>query len=798
MRKVGSFTGLKGGAQTVRAGGPRVILASTFALVAGLVVAAFASASHVEPVAGPDNPQVSSCPAGTVGYKYEPVVTGTGGDGTLSVNVTVNDTDQTADWSSNLPVVTLFVKGGPVGNEYKYDPPATSDTGVHAPVNPNNGKYYGLSHLVFCYEKPLPPEKGTIVVEKQLLPDGYQPPQGGFVFTGEIEAVLGDGESAAKEVAPGTYQVTESLEGRPFWDLVSIECDDTDSSGDLGGLTATFEVEAGETVKCTFTNAKRGVITVVKQTDPAGDPQSFAFTASYDAGGFSLSDGQSNTSQPLESGTYSVSEQVAAGWDLTSAVCSDESNPAAIELSAGEHVTCTFTNRKRGTIIVEKQTSPDGAAGSFTFSGAAAGSIGDGGQIVVHDLVPGIYSSTEAEAPGWSLASISCSDANSTGSVTTRTATFRVEPGEVVKCTFTNAKLGQGSISVSKSADPTTLKEPGGPVSYSVTITNTSPDVDVAIENVVDDRFGDLDDSGGNGCFDVPINLKPGEKVNCTFQKTISGAGGTSHVNVVTATGTDKYGNKVSGSDDARVDITPRLIDLVVVKEASSPTPLNGTVRYSLTVTNKGPDTATNVQLADPAPPGVTYLTAVPSQGTCSLSPSLVTCALGTIAPGQTVTIAITGTATTVGSHTNTATVTGSGGRETNPADNTDSAVTVVPAPLKPPVQPKPKPKPKPKPTPAVCLALTVSPKMVKSDGKPDRVRVVVTAGAKRVKGVRVIVRGPGVSKSARTNGKGVAVVRINPKKPGIITITAGENQRKLCGPKRIGVVGVFLPPLTG
>ena len=130
----------------------------------------------------------------------------------------------------------------------------------------------------------------------------------------------------------------------------------------------------------------------------------------------------------------------------------------------------------------------------------------------------------------------------------------------------------------------------------------------------------------------------------------------------------------MSDSDDAKVDIKPRLIDLVVVKEASSPTPLNGIVNYSLTVTNKGPDTATNVQLADPAPAGITYLTANPSQGTCNLSPALITCSLGSIAAGQTVTIAITARATTVGSHTNTATVTGGGGRETNPADNVDTA----------------------------------------------------------------------------------------------------------------------------
>ena len=122
-------------------------------------------------------------------------------------------------------------------------------------------------------------------------------------------------------------------------------------------------------------------------------------------------------------------------------------------------------------------------------------------------------------------------------------------------------------------------------------------------------------------------------------------------------------------TDDARVEITPRLIDLVIVKEATSPTPLNGIVNYTMTVTNKGPNDATNVQVADPAPAGILYLTASPSQGTCSVTPSLITCSLGTVKKGQTVVIRVTARATTVGTHTNTATVTGGGGRETNPAD---------------------------------------------------------------------------------------------------------------------------------
>jgi uncharacterized repeat protein (TIGR01451 family) len=457
-----------------------------------------------------------------------------------------------------------------------------------------------------------------------------------------------------------------------------------------------------------------------------------------------------------------------------------------VSVGLGDDVTCTITNDDQAaTLIVKKVVVNDNGGTkqaqdfSFQVNGGPAQPFEADGQ---NDLAvdKGTYDVTEPAVAGYTTTYQGC-------------ANIVLPLGGSATCTITNNDVprGQGSISVSKSANPTTIKEPGGPVTFSVTITNTSADVDVQIQNVVDDKFGDLDDSGGNGCFDVPINLAPGEKVNCTFQKTITGQGGTSHVNVVTATGVDESGNPVSGSDDARVDINERLIDLVIVKEASSPTPLNGTVNYTLTVTNKGPDTATNVQLADPAPAGITYQSANPSQGTCSVTAALVTCSLGNIAPGQTVTIAITGKATTVGSHTNTATVTGSGGRETNPADNVDSAVTVVPAPLKPPAKPEPT-------KPEVCLKLTVSPKMIKADGKPDKVRVVVTAGTKRVKGVRVAVKGAGVQKTGRTNGKGVAVITINPKKAGLITVAVAEPNKTACGPQRIGVVGVFLPPLTG
>jgi uncharacterized repeat protein (TIGR01451 family) len=996
-------------------------------LVFALVASSLAGAAKVQPelIAGASN-QGKEC-ADNVGsgqtwtqLKIDPNADGIYSDGTLTVTISNTQDDKTFDWSSNIGVDAVIVKGGSDGTYlYRYDPPSeqTSDSGLTTPgqnaishlhfcydvtavttgsltvikrvVNDNNGNAsssdwtmnvagpsassfagasdpgttktvdpgsytvtesngpsgYTLTYSGDCNasgnvsvaagdsktciltnddDAPPPPQQGRIIVEKQLDPDGYQPPQGGFVFSGAIQAVLGDGESADAVVDPGTYTVTESLDGRPFWDLTSLVCDDSNSSGDLATLTATYRVEAGETVRCVFTNTKRSLIIVKKITDPAGAEESFDFDANYDEDGVTLADGEQNVSDPLLPGAYSVTEHETPGWQLDSATCSNGDDPSDIDLPASVTVTCTFTNVPREKLtptvttdvhdashaivtsapigssvhdsatVTGSGTTPTGSVSFRVFlgnlecsgDGSAAGTVelneagvahpsdsvvvpvgglsfrahyegdanytsGDGPceTLAPTKLTPTVVTYVHnashqvvTEAPlGSSVhdrADVTGSAGTPTGSVTftvylgnttcsgesgqdagtialdasgvahpsssvvvpTGGLSFRAHYGG--DSTYTSGDgpcetlsaipltIGKGAIDVQKDANPLSLKEPGGQVTFSVSITNTS-NVKVSILDVVDNVYGDLDDSGGNGCFDVPINLAPGESAHCQFAGMVTGTAGQDHVDTVTASGTDEFGNPVSDSDDAHVTITPKLIDLVIVKDATSPTKLNGTVTYTMTVTNKGPDTATDVQLADPAPAGIEYQSASPSQGSCSVGPALVTCNLGTLAAGQTVTITVSAKATSVGTHVNTATVTGSGGRETNPADNTDSAQTVVPAPLKPPtVKPKP-------PVVEVCLSMTVTPKMITADGKPDRVKAKVRAGKKPSQGTKVVVRGKGFTKTGRTNGKGITVIVVNPKKPGLITITT-RNKQQSCGAKRIGVVGVFLPPLTG
>ncbi len=284
---------------------------------------------------------------------------------------------------------------------------------------------------------------GQVIVKKVMV--------GGtdtFDFSGTpAGAISVNNGTISQGVAAGQYVSTEAA--KAGWTLTSISCSDQNSSGSVANRQATFNVEPGETVTCTFTNTKHSKIVVEKQTTPDGDTQVFGFSASYDANGFSLSDGQQDDSGPLAPGTYSVSENVPAGWDLKSAVCSDSSPASAISLAAGETVTCVFTNEKDAAIIVQKQTDPDGHAQVFSFSAsydANGFSLSDGQQNNSGDLNPGTYSVSENVPAGWDLTSAVCSDQSPASAIS-------LAAGETVTCVFTNT-LKRGAIIVEKQTLP--------------------------------------------------------------------------------------------------------------------------------------------------------------------------------------------------------------------------------------------------------------------------------------------------------------------------------------------------------
>jgi hypothetical protein len=136
---------------------------------------------------------------------------------------------------------------------------------------------------------------------------------------------------------------------------------------------------------------------------------------------------------------------------------------------------------------------------------------------------------------------------------------------------FTTATLefveAQGSISVTKTADPSEVEEPGGPVDFTVRVDNTSATDSVTITALTDDLYGDLTALSGSTCS-VPQVLASGEHYECSFSATVSGNVGDSETDTVTALGTDDDGNGVSGGDDATVTITDVPSSISVTKDA--------------------------------------------------------------------------------------------------------------------------------------------------------------------------------------------------------------------------------------
>jgi hypothetical protein len=181
-------------------------------------------------------------------------------------------------------------------------------------------------------------------------------------------------------------------------------------------------------------------------------------------------------------------------------------------------------------------------------------------------------------------------------------------------------------ISVTKTANPTTVPETGGDVTFTVTVANNSLEP-VSLTSLVDDVFGDLN---GQGDCSVPQALaatgEAGASYQCSFVKTLSDGSGGTHEDTVTAVGTDNENNTDTEEDDATVTFSDVAPTISIVKTAS-PTSVpetGGSVTFSVLVTNTGAEAVTLDSLRDDVFGDVAdgSNTAI-SNTTCSLTQSL-------------------------------------------------------------------------------------------------------------------------------------------------------------------------------
>ncbi|HEX2029834.1 MAG TPA: hypothetical protein VHL78_00330, partial [Actinomycetota bacterium] len=325
-----------------------------------------------------------NCPSTFHELRLEPPQSGTFSNGMLSVTVTKYGTalGEVFDWSSNLELDRVIVKGGSNANQFSYAQEATSDTLLHAPVNPSNGSFYGLSHISFCYDS------GMTIVKDDASDSGtsfdFTGPLGGFALSDD--GTPGAGSRSFADLLAGRYRVEEVVPAD--WDLTAVLCTSLRGTSTIvtEAVGATLQRAAGDNVTCTFRNKPepRGSITIEKDAVPdSGQP--FAFDPSENLGGpVTLTDDDaagpaSRTFSGLLPGTYSVSEtDLPAGWQLTGLQCTGgganttvAGSTATIGLDAGEAVVCTFENTREGSITIEKDAVPDSGQ-PFAFDAAGA------------------------------------------------------------------------------------------------------------------------------------------------------------------------------------------------------------------------------------------------------------------------------------------------------------------------------------------------------------------------------------------------------------------------------------------
>lgn len=342
-----------------------------------------------------------SCPTGYYSYKVEPVTAGVHGTYFTISNISDSGSGPTFDWSSTRPVYQVIVKGGPGANLYDYSG-ATSDDGLHAPLNPKNKKWFGLSHVTFCYGDPVT-QPVTVVPSAQVceliqgVPEGsvsfnIDPLAGATVqvyansnFTGPVGASLSDGQSLG--LAPGTY----------YWKATAAGAGYEFSGASSGEFTvqpcaASVAVTHGN---CSLNNQGAPV----GQVEVTIDPESGATVVVSGAGGPYNFSGTGGT-HDLAAGNYTWQASPGSGFALTGETSGEftvEPCAAGVVVTHGDCV--VGQGGAVGSVTVE--IDPDsGAVVTVSGPGGPYEFSGSGG---TQTLAPGDYSWLAAPGDGFSL-----------------------------------------------------------------------------------------------------------------------------------------------------------------------------------------------------------------------------------------------------------------------------------------------------------------------------------------------------------------------------------------------------------
>jgi len=212
----------------------------------------------------------------------EPPPTGTYTDGTLTVDI-VSD-GQYFDWTSNIAVDAVIVKGGTNADAFVYEPEDKNDTDLHAPLA-TNGQPRNISHIEFCYDLELQVTKDTNTsfkrtndwkIDKSVSPDEWD------LFKGD-SGTSGYTVSVDKTVTESDYKVSGTIS---VYNPAPFAANITDVSDVVSGVGAAavdcggsfpITLASKDTLECSYSGDlpdkadRTNTATATTDTDKLGD-----------------------------------------------------------------------------------------------------------------------------------------------------------------------------------------------------------------------------------------------------------------------------------------------------------------------------------------------------------------------------------------------------------------------------------------------------------------------------------------------------------------------------------------------
>ena len=418
--------------------------------------------------------------------------------------------------------------------------------------------------------------------------------------------------------------------------------------------------------------------------------------------------------------TVNVAPSVAAGTVLTNTATA---SAATLDPNPGnESGTATTTVAAAADLAVTKADSPDpvtaGANLTYTITAANAGPSNAATASLSDPLPTGTTFVSLASAAGWSCTTppvgsggtVTCTNPSMAVGNAIFTLTVNVAPsvpaGTVLSNTATASaatpdpnpgnESGTATTTVATSADLAVTKtdtpDPvvvGNNLTYTVTVANAGPS-NAATASLSDPlpagtTFVSLASAAGWSCTTPPVGS--GGTVSCTNPSLVTGNAvftlvvnvgvgvppGTVLTNTATAASATPDPNPGNESGTATTTVSG-LANIAVTMTVNNSSPGVGTnVTFTITVNNIGSSPATSVQVTDLLPPGLTYVSSVPSVGT--YTPATGVWNIGPLTGARSVagtpaTLSLVATVTRPEALVNQATKTAQGESDSNASDN--------------------------------------------------------------------------------------------------------------------------------